>query len=393
MSDAPPTLREVLDVLDAAYPPATAQGWDAVGLVCGDPATSVRRVLLAVDPVSAVVEEAVVDRADLLVVHHPLLLRGVHSVAADTPKGRVVHRLLTSGVALHVAHTNADAAVGGVNEALADLLGLRDLRPLEPAPAADDLLLVTYAPADAVERVVDAAAAAGAGRIGGYDRCAFTSTGTGTFEAGEGTSPAVGLAGRRETVEEVRVEMVVPGGAVAAVRAAVVDAHPYEEVPVHLVPVAGATPSTGIGRVGTLPEPMTLESFARLVADRLPATAQGVRVSGDPDAPVATVALCGGSGDSLFGAVRASGADVYLTADLRHHPASEAREHRPDGRPLLVDVAHWASEWPWLDRCAALLRERLPGIEVRVSTTPTDPWTFVVPGSTATGAGARGSTT
>lgn len=187
--------------------------------------------------------------------------------------------------------------------------------------------------------------------------------------------------------------MVVPAAADAAVRAAVVDAHPYEEVPVHLVPLAGAAPPTGLGRVGTLAEPTTLEGFARLVAERLPATAQGVRVSGDPAASVETVALCGGSGDSLFGAVRASGADVYLTADLRHHPASEAREHRVDGRPYLVDVAHWASEWPWLGRCAALLRERLPGLDVRVSTTPTDPWTFVVPGSTATGAGARGSTT
>lgn len=387
-----PDLRAVVAVLEEAYPPATAQSWDAVGLVCGDPAAPVRRVLLAVDPVAAVVEEAVAGGADLLVVHHPLLLRAVHSVAAGTPKGRVVHRLLTAGVALHVAHTNADAAAGGVNEALADLLGLRDLRPLEPAPAADDLLLVTYAPADAVERVVDAASGAGAGRIRGYDRCAFTSAGSGTFEAGEGTSPAVGRAGRREDVEEIRVEMVVPAGSVAAVRAAVVAAHPYEEVPLHLVPIAGAAASTGIGRVGTLPEPTTLGAFARLVADRLPATAQGVRVSGDPDAPVATVALCGGSGDSLFGAVRASGADVYLTADLRHHPASEAREHRADGRPYLVDVAHWASEWPWLERCAALLRERLPGLDVRVSTTPTDPWTFVVPGSTPTGPGARGST-
>jgi dinuclear metal center YbgI/SA1388 family protein len=383
----------VVDVLGTAYPPGTAQSWDAVGLVCGDPDAPVRRVLLAVDPVSAVVEEAVEAGADLLVVHHPLLLRGVHSVAADTPKGRVVHRLLTSGVALHVAHTNADAAVGGVNEALADLLGLVDLRPLEPAPAVDDLLLVTYVPAAAVDRVVDAAAAAGAGRIGGYDRCAFTSGGTGTFDAGEGTAPAVGRAGRRERVEEVRVEMVVPARTADAVRARVVAAHPYEEVPVHLLPRTGAAPSTGIGRVGRLPEPLDLAAFARLVAERLPATAQGVRVSGDPGCTVETVALCGGSGDSLFGAVRASGADVYLTADLRHHPASEAREHRADGRPYLVDVAHWASEWPWLGRCADLLRARVPGVEVQVSTLATDPWTFVVPGSTATRSGARGSAT
>ena len=132
------------------------------------------------------------------------------------------------------------------------------------------------------------------------------------------------------------------------------------------------------------------------MGERLPATAQGVRVSGDPDGVVRTVAVCGGSGDSLFHAARASGADAYVTADLRHHPAGEAREHRADGRPYLVDVAHWASEWPWLERCAELLREHLPGLDVEVSTRRTDPWTFVVAPTQAPDPlidPARGSTT
>ncbi len=289
-----PTLAQVVEQLGSAFPPGTAEDWDAVGLVCGDPQAPVRRVLLAVDPLSAVADDAVESGAHLLLTHHPLLLRPVHSVAADTPKGRVVHRLVRGGCALYVAHTDADSALGGVNDALADLIGLTGTRPLVPAD----------------------------GRAG-----------------------------------------------------------------------------TGLGRVGTLAEPVALVDLARLLADRLPGVAQGVRVSGDPEAPVRTVAVCGGSGDSLFAEVRASGADVFVTADLRHHPASEAREHRADGRPFLVDLAHWASEWPWLDRCAVLLRDRFPDVEVEVSTRRTDPWTFVVAAGGDDGPqspqddSARGSTT
>lgn len=283
--------------LEALYPPATAEDWDSVGLVAGDPDQPVRTVLLAVDPVEAVLDEAVALGADLVVTHHPLLLRPVHSVAATTAKGALVHRAVRAGVALYNAHTNADAAPGGVAEALARLLGLEATRPLVPS---------------------------------------------------------------------------------------------------------GADPATGIGRVGELGEPLTLRELAQRAADVTPPTAQGVRVAGDLDAPVRTVAVVGGAGDSLFDAVRAAGADVYVTADLRHHPASELRERAVhdaraardgDGvaRPFLVDLAHFASEQPWLDAAAAALVATLadphgpvadePGapfragtVGVHVSALSTDPW-------------------
>ncbi|MFF2450990.1 Nif3-like dinuclear metal center hexameric protein [Isoptericola sp. NPDC058082] len=293
----PPRLRDVVAALEDLYPPSTAEGWDAVGLVVGDPAAPVRKILLAVDPVAAVVDEAIAWGADLLVTHHPLFLRPVHSVAATTFKGDVVHRLLTAGCGLYVAHTNADAAPRGVADALADLVGITDRSPLV---VGDD--------GDGVVR--------------------------------------------------------------------------------------------GIGRVGRLAEPTTLGAFAERVAAVLPATAQGVRVAGDLDAPVATAAVVGGSGDSLFDAVRAAAVDVYVTADLRHHPVSELRE-RADfeagpgvtATPFLVDVAHFASEWPWLayaaDDVLARLGERAGGgtgdgsgdgtVTTRVSTIGTDPWTARVP--------------
>jgi len=272
-----PSLADTVRCLDELYEPAWAEPWDAVGLVCGDPAVGVQRVLFAVDPVGSVAAEAVEWRADLVVAHHPLFLRGVHGVPATTPKGQVVHTLLTRGVALYVAHTNADVANPGVSDALARALGLTPIAPLVRTAAT-----------------------------------------------GEVGTPGAGR---------------------------------------------------GLGRVCRLEVPEPLSAFVERVRIGLPATTQGIRVAGDLDRLVRTVAVSGGAGDDNFGAARAAGVDVYLTSDLRHHPASESRE---SGDPVLVDVAHWSSEWPWLGEAATLLRERLAAagdtVEIRVSQIITDPW-------------------
>lgn len=278
-SSGVPCLREVVATLDRVYDPGWAESWDAVGLVCGDPDAPVRRVLLAVDPVSTVVEEAAAWGADLLVVHHPLLLRPVHGVPATTPKGQVVHSLIRQDMGLYVAHTNADVARPGVSDALADAVGLG---------TADAAVLPPLAPA--------------------------------------ATDP---------------------------------------------------TGSRGLGRIGCLSEPVALEGFVERIAAALPRTAGDLRVAGRPDRQVRTVAVCGGAGDALLGAAAAAGADVFLTADLRHHPASESCEQ---GSLALVDAAHWATEWPWLTDCARRLAGALAAegitVETRVSTIVTDAWTW-----------------
>ena len=369
-----PALADVVALVSGWYPPATAADWDRVGLTVGDPAAEVRRVLLAVDPVQAVVEEAVAADADLLITHHPLLLRGVSSVAATTPKGRAVHRLIGAGCALLTAHTNADAPAGGVSESLALALGLRDLRPLRPDPAPPLARLTTYVPVGDAEAVRRAIAEAGAGALGDYDSCSFSSRGEGRFRPLAGADPAIGTVGEHEVVDEVRIEAVLPRHLHGAVVAALRRAHPYE-TPAHDVVDVAPEPSadSGTGRVGRVPA-TTLGAFAATVAAALPATAHGVRVAGRGDLPVETVAVVGGAGDAFLDDARHAGVDAYVTSDLRHHPASELREH---GAPALVDVSHWAAEWTWLP----VLRERLLAalgdtVEVVVSTTSTDPWDF-----------------
>ena len=264
-----PTVRDVVDALDRRYPREWAESWDRVGLVLGDFETEVRRVLCVVDCVPETVDQALEAGADLIVAHHPLLLKPVSSIAPETYKGRIIHRLIRADVALYTAHTNADIASPGVSDALAGRLGLAGLRPL--------------------------VAAQGPG-------------------AGDGR---------------------------------------------------------GVGRIGTLAAPMRLAELAGFVAERLPATAAGVRAAGDPERVIHTLAVCGGAGDSFLADATAAGVDAYLCADLRHHPAGE---HVAAGGPALLDVAHWASERPWLDEVAGWLRGTFP-VEALVSDLDTDPWT------------------
>jgi len=267
------TVAEANAVIERLWPTAGAEAWDAVGLIAGDLDAPVTSILLAVDAVGETVDEAIDTGADLLLVHHPLLLRGVTSVASDRYKGSVLTRLIRGNCALIAAHTNADVVETGTSGTFASKLGLVDARPIVPS----------------------------------------------------------------------------------------------------------TIPSRGIGRVGRLPEPTTLGRLARALGELLPATATGIRVSGDYDALISTVALCGGAGDSLLSDPAVLAADVYITSDLRHHPASEARENAlVAGGPALIDVSHWASEWLWLESAAAELRDALPQVTVTVSDLRTDPWDFVV---------------
>jgi dinuclear metal center YbgI/SA1388 family protein len=265
------TLADVVAVVHRRYDPATAAPWDSVGLTCGDPADPVRRILLAVDAVGATVQEALASGADLLLTHHPLIFTPVTSVAASTPVGALVHRLVRGGCALLAAHTNADVARDGVSDALAAALGIVGTTPV--IPSADD-------------------------------------------------------------------------------------------------------PGAGLGRVGDLRATVTLAEFAESVRDALPRTAHGVRVAGDLDRPVRRVAVLSGSGGDDLAAASLVGADAIVTSDLKHHVALD---HLAAGGPALVDVAHFASEWPWLPLAARLMSADLAAagfaVEVSVSTAVTDPWT------------------
>lgn len=367
-------LADIMDVLDAAYPPRLAQGWDSVGLVCGDPSEVVSTVTIAVDATPAVLAQ-VPDRG-LLLAHHPLLLRGVDSVAADSAKGALIHSMIRTGRALFTAHTNADCATPGVSDALADALGLEVSDALSPAPVGPELdkwaVFVPTEDAAAAAAIRAAMFAAGAGRIGDYSQCSWSVAGTGQFLPHDGATPAIGTVGTVEQVAEYRIEMVAPASRRAAVLAALRGAHPYEEPAFDIIAMPSVPGGEGLGRIATLPSSETLAAFVSRVRDALPATSWGVRACGDAAAMVSRVAVCGGAGDSLLAEVAAAGVDAYVTADLRHHPADE---HRRVSDVALVDVAHWSSEYPWCGQAAKVLRDQFgASLPVTVSEVRTDPW-------------------
>ena len=328
--------------MDGAWPSSTAASWDRVGLQVGDPEWEVATVLVSLDVTPDVVAEAAAH-ADgghaLVLAHHPLLFRPLDRLTPDTASGRTALAAAGAGVAVAAAHTNLDVATDGVgtSDPVADLLGLVDVEPVTRDDGPDRLRLVTFVPVDDVEQVVDALAAAGAGAQGDYERCAFVVHGTGTFTPLPGAAPAIGDVGDRVEVTEARVEMDLPAGIAGTVVTALRDAHPYEEVAFDLVTVR-PEPRAGFGRVGNLPTPQPLRAVAAAIRDGLPSP--HLRYAGEPDRLVRRVAVVGGAGDSLIDAARATGADVYVTGDLRHHVTLDAVTMGM----ALVDAGHHAVE-------------------------------------------------
>lgn len=369
------TVGEVMAAMDEAYPPHLAEDWDSVGLVCGDPSEPVSTVMFAVDATARVVDEALSRGADMLIVHHPLLLRGVDTVGAHTPKGSLVQKLIRGHCALFTAHTNADSALPGVSDALAEALGLVDLRPLQEKSLAPIDKWVVFVPVADAAAVREAMFAAGGGEIGEYRECSWSASGLGQFRPVGDARPVIGTVGTVETVDETRLEMVARRGVRSAMLDAVRISHPYEEPAFDVLEMASLPSRRGLGRVGRLETPTTLGEFTKAVQDALPTTVWGVRAAGDPDGSISTVAVSGGAGDSLLGAATAAGVDVFVTSDLRHHVVDE---HLRAGGPAVIDVAHWAGEFPWCGQAKEVLDRRFgsrPGWSATVSEERTDPWT------------------
>lgn len=368
------TVQTVVDALEAAYPPALAESWDQVGLICGDPDAEVTKVAFALDCTQKVAERAVAAGAQLLVVHHPLLLRGVHTVAANTPKGKVIHTLLAGGCALFAAHTNADSARPGVSDKLAELVGITPGRPIKPVTLdATDRWGVHVPPAAAAD-LKRALFEAGAGAIGDYRECAFSLEGTGEFTPVEGANPTDGAVGAHYTADEIRIEFVARAADRRRIVEKLREVHPYEEPAFDVVQMADThdlEKATGLGRIGELEEPMTLSEFTQQVANALPETAWGVRAAGDPDQIVRRVAVSSGSGDSFLADVAKLGVDVYVTSDLRHHPVDE---HLRAGGPAVIDTAHWASEFPWTEQAESIVAPL--SVDTEILHIRTDPWTI-----------------
>ena len=372
-------LSQWVELIHHAYPPGDAADWDQVGTHVGTPDDVVTAVLVCLDVTAEVVDEAIDVGADLILGHHPLLFRPLARLTPETAAGRVALHAARTGRAIVAAHTNFDVAIGGTSDPVVELLDLRAVKPLRPLAAPTPTKLVTFVPTEATDDVLSAISDAGAGTIGEYTSCSFRVAGTGTFRPSDQANPAAGERLRLNAVSEDRLEVLVDSDVLDAVVSALIAAHPYEEVAYDVIPLRpsptsgkGAASLKGLGRVGSLPEPLHLGEIARRLARQLPSP--HLRLAGEPETPVTRVAVCGGAGDSLIDAARGAGAELYITGDLRHHPTVDARTQGL----ALIDAGHYWTEAAALPSLVTHLGDlaatRSLTARLIASTVRTDPW-------------------
>jgi len=348
-----------------------AQDWDNVGLLIGDPQKNVKNILLTIDITGDVVAEAKEVKTDLIVSYHPVIWDSLKKITADGPTG-VVYDLIRSGIAVFSIHTALDSAVGGVNDGLAEIVGIRDGKPIGDyvdSPGGDDnYKLVVFIPIESAAKVSNAVFAAGAGVIGNYSKCGFGAEGTGTFLPLKGAKPAIGKKGRIEAVPEIRFETIVPAEKLDDAIAAIKKAHPYETPAFDCFKLYNTRTEFGLGRIGKLEKPMRIEQIIKRIKKYT--GAQAIGIVGDEKRLVKTAAVCAGSCGKIINSVIAAKCDLYLTGELKHHQALAAQE----AGLTCICLSHTVSERFILSKLAKQLQKQIKQVTIRISRKDADPF-------------------
>ncbi|HHW47072.1 MAG TPA: Nif3-like dinuclear metal center hexameric protein [Clostridiaceae bacterium] len=360
-------VKDIICFMNEIAPKNLAEQWDNVGLLVGCKEQSVNRVMVILDATSKVVEEAVGKKIDMLVTHHPVIFKGLKSLDEENAVPKILAKLIRNNISVFCAHTNLDAADGGVNEQLAKVLGLTEIRNLNSYREEKLFKLVVFVPVGHIDEVRNAICNAGAGWIGNYSDCSFMTQGTGTFKPLDGSNPFIGKQGNIEKVSEYRLETIVPEKVLKRVIEAMISAHPYEEVAYDIYPLEIKGKEYGLGKVGILEEPMSRENFVSTVKKQL--GIDHLRLIGEMPKEIRKVAVfCGSFDENWHGIIREK-ADVLVTGDIKYHAAVEAAERKI----CVIDAGHYATEKVIVPVLAKKLNERFPGIEVISSCTESDP--------------------
>jgi len=365
-----PTVADFCRAMESVAPTALAQSWDNVGLIAGDMESPLRRALLCIDLTPAVAEEAVRQKADMILAYHPPIFKPItHLRTPSTDTDAVVFRCIRHGIAVYAAHTALDAADGGTNDVIASLCGIKQTEPIEyvDEPSIDECKMVVFVPAGDLNKVAEAMFAAGAGQIGDYSHCSYRTTGQGTFLGGEGTHPTIGERGRVEHVDEIRLEVIVPTKDLPAVIRAMRRSHSYEEPAFDIYPLK-PRPVRGIGRVGRLPRPIALMNLARKLKRATKAAC--VQVVGPTDRTIERAVIVVGAAGSLPFRVPLSDRDVIVTGEIRHHDALTMQRHNCTA----IALGHWASERPVLPHLVTRLLSTLTSVTFHISEADQDPF-------------------
>lgn len=345
------TCQVIIDMLESLAPRYLAENWDNVGLLVGSPAQKVQNVLVTLDVTPEVVDYTIENQIGMIVSHHPFIFKSLNRIRTDMPMGNMLAKLVKADVAVYAAHTNLDSANGGVNDILADKLGLQKVEALDISYTEKLLKLIVFVPKAHADQVREAMTSAGAGYIGKYSHCTFQTEGIGSFKPLEGTAPYIGKQGVVEFVPEYRLETILPEKISRRVINAMLKVHPYEEVAYDLYSVIQPGLQYGLGRVGYLATPITFEEFVDVVKKVLGLKA--VQAAGIPDKRIRKVAVCGGSGASLIHKAVFKGADVLVTGDVKYHEAQEAALNDLG----IIDAGHFATEQPVVHALGEYLKQ------------------------------------
>ena len=329
-------VRDIIAPIEALAPLYHQESYDNAGLIVGSPNWEVNGVLICLDVVEDVIKEALDKGANLIIAHHPIVFSGLKRFNGNSYVERIVMEAIAHGIAIYASHTNMDSVPGGVNSRICDKLGLINTRVLAPEKGSLKKL-VTFVPEQYVQLVRNAMFEAGAGCIGDYDSCSFNMEGTGTFRAGENTTPFVGEIGKIHHEKEVRIETIIPKSLQSSVVNALIKAHPYQEVAYDLYPLDNENSKFGIGMVGELPQSEPSMEFLRKVKELFHAGV--VRYTPLVKTHIRSVAVCGGSGSSLLKNAMAAQADLFITADFKYHEFFDA-----EGKIIIADIGHYESE-------------------------------------------------
>ncbi len=357
-------LAEVIAAFESFAPPGLQEKYDNSGLVTGQSGMEVHAVLLCIDVTEAVLDEAIQLGADLIISHHPVLFNPLKRITGRGYTERIIISAIKHNIALYSAHTNMDNVPEGVNFRICQKLDLRQGEILLPTEHSLKKL-VTFVPYEYVDQVRSALFAAGAGHIGKYDQCSFSTEGLGSFRASAEANPFVGEIGKLHLEKEMRIETVFPAMLLQKVLQALFDTHPYEEVAYDIYQLENSAGLAGAGMIGTLPSPVDEQAFLSKVKNTF--NCGVIRHSGFLNRPVRKIAVCGGSGSFLISTAISAGADVFLTADIKYHQFFEA-----DGKLLLADIGHYESEQFTIEIFYEILTKKLPNFAVHFSSINTN---------------------
>lgn len=349
-----PTVGDVLNAIDTIAPPRYSFPFDKIGLQLGDPSWHVESAVVSLDWSTGLCEFMEAKEAQLVVCHHPLIWEPLAAITPQSRSGQIALRMLAKSQAFIACHTNWDSVIGGVNDALAAKIGLQNVECFGSAAEVKQYKLVTFAPKEYAENIVNALSHAGAGQIGLYEHCAFLSPGEGTFRPMEGSSPTIGEVGQIEKVDEIRIEILMRAELKNKVLHTLRAAHPYEEPAFDLHPVEGLHEQPA-GRIGELIPPMSLSDFNRKVENDLDTKSL---VWGDPHRVITRVALVGGAADGEWRSALTAGADAYLTGEVRQNVALDASE----AGIAILSAGHYATEQPGMEALCKRFSEALPNI-------------------------------